>query len=389
MKILIIHNAYQSASPSGEDIVAREEAALLREHGHEVIEHWRHNDELEGLGRAALALKAGAGSVFSASSLLEMRTLLRRERPDVAHFHNIFPLISPSAYLACKLEGVPVVQTLHNYRLVCANGMLFRDGKVCELCPEKGSYWGLVHGCYRDSRLMTSAHVIGQYLHGFLKTHARLVDRFIALTDFAREKMIRWGLPAEKVVVKPNFAPRIKTDPDAPRKGFLFVGRLDEAKGVRVLVEAARLAPDLEFSMIGDGPLSDEVSRGCPPNLAMKGRLPFEETHRAIAGARAVVLPSLCYEGFPRVIAEAMSAGTPVIASNHGAMAAIVKNDENGLLFEPGNPQELASACGRMSIDSELASRLSAGANATYELICAPEANNEKLVSIYRGVIEG
>jgi glycosyltransferase involved in cell wall biosynthesis len=387
MKVVVIHNAYQSAAPSGEDVVARAEAELLRAHGHAVVEHWRRNDELEGIGKIELALAVGLGSICSVPSFLEIRSLLRRERPDVAHFHNTFPLISPSAYLACRLEGVPVVQTLHNFRPFCANGLLFRDGRVCELCPEQGRFWGVIHGCYRGSRLMSAAPVLGQYLHGVAGSSRRLIDRFIALTGFARNKLIRFGLPAERISVKPNFAPRLAAEPHTPRRGFLFAGRVDEAKGARLFAEAARLSPDLDFVVVGDGPLAPELTADRPGNLCVRGRLPAAAAQREIAAAAALVVPSLCYEGFPRVIAEAMSAGVPVIASGHGSLAAIVAHEADGLLFSPGDPSALAQACARIAADAALAAELAAGARRSYERKWTPESNARQLLDTYSAVV--
>jgi glycosyltransferase involved in cell wall biosynthesis len=239
MKILAIHNSYQQ--PGGEDQVFLAETSLLERYGHQVVRYSKHNDRAAGMNRLALAGTA----LWNNSTYRDLRVLIRRERPDVAHFHNTFPLVSPAGYYAAKAEGVPVVQTLHNYRLLCPNALFFRDGGVCEDCMGKAITWpGVVHKCYRGSRAASGLVTAMLATHRALRTWTDMVDVYIALTEFARRKFIEGGLPEERMTVKPNFV-----DPD-PGPGTsddghaLFVGRLSPEKGVDTLLAAGNALED-------------------------------------------------------------------------------------------------------------------------------------------------
>jgi glycosyltransferase involved in cell wall biosynthesis len=344
LKILLAHNFYRQAG--GEDRVVAAEAELLRSTGHEVVTFQRRNTEIgdcSGLRGAAL----GARTVWSWPTYSDLRRMLRRERPAVVHFHNLLPLISPSAYYACTKESVPVVQTLHNYRLICPSATLFRDGHVCEECVDSSSFFPAInYGCYRGSRLASAAVASMIKVHNAMGTWSRQVDCYITLTQFARNKLLRSGLPAEKVVVKPNF---LQTDPgtgNGQREYALFMGRLVPEKGVGCLLNAwAKLSYPLPLQVAGDGPLCAEVQRAAARShdkIKWLGHVTAGQALELLKHARFLLFPSEWYEGFPVTLVESLACGTPVIAARIGSVAEIIVDGVTGIHFNPGDVDDLA-----------------------------------------------
>src|SRR5215218_10268668 len=256
MKILLIHNEYQQ--PGGEDQVFAAEAKLLEDNGQRVLRYSVHNDQVAGMNLMTLA----ASTIWNRSSYHELRAVIHKERPQVAHFHNTLPLISPAGYYAAKAERVPVVQTLHNYRLLCPNALFFRDGHVCEDCQGKFVPWpGVLHACYRGSRPASAVVAAMLTTHRALRTWTEQVDVYIATTEFAREKFVQGGLPVEKLVVKPNFLHPAPTPGKVQGDYALFVGRLSPEKGIGTLLAAwKRLRTRIPLKIVGDGPLAEEVA---------------------------------------------------------------------------------------------------------------------------------
>jgi len=389
MKILLVHNHYQR--PGGEDAVIASEARLLAEHGQTVIEYRRHNDEFQNYSKLS-SLAAGPGAVWSSASYRALRNLIAHEKPEVAHFHNTFPLISPSAYYACADGGVPVVQTLHNYRLLCPGALLYRDSRACEDCLHKRLKWpGIVHGCYRRSRLATSAVAAMVAVHHRLGTWERKVTRYIALTEFSRRKFIEGGFPAERIIVKPNFVHPDPKPKNEPGSYALYVGRLSEEKGLRVLLAAwGKVQRDVPLRIAGDGPMRQEMaaeieSKGLP-RVELVGHILPGEIVSLMHGARFLVFPSEWYEGFPRTIAEAFACGLPVVASRLGSMAEIITDGKNGLHFTPGDPADLAKCVDWAWTHPAEMEAMSRAARAEYEARYTAERNYEQLLSIYQGV---
>lgn len=258
MKIALVHNYYQQSG--GEDQVFGDEVDLLEAHGHHVLRYMAHNDRLVGMSSLDMTRTA----VWNGTAYRELRELLRQERPQIVHFHNTFPYISPAAYYAARAKGVPVVQTLHNYRLLCPNGLFFRDGRPCEDCLGKKAPWpGVVHACYRSNRAASGAVATMLTVHRSRGTWSKMVDVYIALTDFARQKFIEGGIAAEKIEIKPNF---IQPDPGPgeKREGYaLFVGRLSPEKGLDTLLAAwERLGRGFPLKIAGDGPLAGAYRMG-------------------------------------------------------------------------------------------------------------------------------
>ena len=377
MRILVVHNAYQHRG--GEDSVVDAEIVLLRSRGHEVETYFRSNDDVGSMPSLALVCQ----TLWSSRTTRDLAEQINRFRPDIIHAHNTFPLISPSLYWAAERAGVPVVQTLHNFRLMCLNALFLRDGKVCEDCL--GLPWrGVVRACYRGSHAASAALAGMLTLHRGLGTYRNKVARYIALNEFCRGKFIEGGLPAERVVVKPNFVDFDMPEPVA-RAGLLFVGRLSVEKGVATLAQAMTLLPDAKLRVAGDGPeagLLDGVA-----GVTRLGSQPGETVRQEMSRAAALVVPSIWYENFPRTIVEAFACGLPVIASRIGALADIVGDGETGLLFEPGNPRDLADKMTWALAHPERMAEMGRKARAQYEVEFSAEVNYRQLMEIYASVL--
>ncbi len=375
MRVLVAHNAYRQRG--GEDMVVEAEVALLRAAGHEVHLLQRHNDEIVAAGRLGTALQ----TLWSRRTGADFRRLVATHRPDVVHVHNSFPQLSPSLHWASAAAGVPLVQTLHNFRLLCPQAMFLREGRVCEDCMNRLPWPAVRHACYRESRAQTAVLAGMLTLHRGLGTWAHKVSRYIALNEFCRRKFIEGGLPAERVVVKPNFveAPLLVAQ---PRSGFLFVGRLSPEKGVAVLAQAwRRWNAEASLVVAGSGPEAERLEGLCGARLL--GVLPLTEVQALMQRATALVLPSLCYESFPRTLVEAMAAGLPLIASRIGALADLVTEGETGLLFEPGNADDLARVLAWAQAHPAEMARLGLRGRQVYEERYTPERNLAQLLAIY------
>ena len=345
MKILIAHNYYQNRG--GEDASYESEVRLLRDAGHRVVEYKQSNDEIQDytfFEKVSLGWRAS----WSDHAHSDLRGILARESPNVAHFHNTFPLISPSAYYACHAAGVAVVQTLHNYRLVCPGGNLFRDGQVCEECVSGSLLRSVLYGCYRESRVETAAVAGMLTLHGHLQTWTKQVDLFLACTRFARRKFVTAGMDDARIRVKPNF---IAPDPGVRKvegNSALYIGRLSQEKGPQLLLSAwSHLAVSIPLKIVGDGPLlislqSDASCLGLT-NVCFKRWLDASEAIELLRAAKFLIVPSMCYEGFPRVVAEAYACGIPIIAAGIGGLAEIVQDGRTGLHFAPGDAEDLSA----------------------------------------------
>lgn len=341
MRILTVHNYYQQAG--GEDKVFAAESALLEAKGHQVWRYTLHNDQVEGSNPLAIA----GATLWNHAVYKDLRSLIRQEQIQIAHFHNTFPLVSPSAYYAAKANGVPVIQTFHNYRLLCPNALFFRDGRVCEDCLGKViPFPGIQHGCYRGSQSASAAVTAMLAIHRAAQTWTNQVDVHIALTDFARKKFIQGGIPAQKVVVKPNF---VHPDPGygEGKGGYaLYVGRLSPEKGIDLLLSAWELiGSNIPLKIVGDGPLAPQVVKAVEqiPGVVWLGRRPMEEVYALMKEAMFLVFPSKWYEGLPNTIIESFAVGTPVIASNLGAMSSLVIPERTGIHFHADDSKDLAT----------------------------------------------
>ena len=384
MRVLLVHNCYQQ--PGGEDMVVAAETALLTAHGHAVQQLVFDNDDI-GSHRSALdSVRLAGTTVWSKHGYGAVRNAIRSFHPDIVHFHNTFPLISPAGYYAAGAERVPVVQTLHNFRLLCANGLFYRDGHICEDCLGKPvPLPGIVHACYRESRAASGAAVTMQTVHRALRSWTRMVDRYIVLGEFARQKFIQGGLPANKVVIKPNFVPDPSTG-DGHGQYALFAGRLSPEKGIGTLLRAwERLGGKIPLKVAGDGPLAADVADAVrrSPGIEWLGRLSPTAITTAMQDAAFLVFPSEWYEGLPRTIIESFAVGTPVIAPNVGAMREVIREGDTGLHFRSGDPADLARVIEDAFAHLEEHARMRAQARAEFEARYTAEENYHTLMDIY------
>jgi len=378
----MLHNRY--LIPGGEDQSTAAEVQLLRDHGCEVDLLEEDNRRIEKIGKLGTA----ARTLWSRESYVRISSMLRNGGFDVLHVQNFFPLWSPSVYYAAAKHGVPVVQTLRNYRLLCVNSVLFRDGHICEDCVGRAVPWpGVLHGCYRDSRSGSAvvASMIG--LHKLLGSWQKQVQVFVALTELAREKFIAGGLPAEKITIKPNF---VYPTPPAGEGGggyALYAGRLSPEKGVHTLLRTwTSAAAALPLRVVGDGPLTadvQEAARSCP-NLEYLGRRSPEEIAELMRRADFLVFPSECYEGMPRSIVEALAAGTPVLVSSIGGGGGMIDHARTGFHFAAGNSDELRTLVERCSRQREALQPLRRNARAEFEQKYTGARNVQMLLEIYR-----
>jgi glycosyltransferase involved in cell wall biosynthesis len=377
--ILSVHNFYQQ--PGGEDFLYKSETALLEQQGHSVVRYEDHNDRIHN------GLITGLSSIWNHRTHRRIGVLAQQDKPAVAHFYNTFPLISPSAYYAVKRQGIAVVQKLSNYRLVCPGATLLRDGKVCEECIDQDSLLpSLRHRCYRGSLTATASVAAMLSMHRLAGTWTSAVDLYIAPTDFSRQKFIEGGLPADRVVVKPYM---LLPDPGVgdPHEGSyaLFVGRLSEEKGIHTLLASWTTLSDIPLKIMGDGPL---VREHWPQAVTWLGQRSRDQMHNYIRNARVLIVPSTWYEIGPLTILEAFACGTPVIASNLGSMAELVRDGHTGLLFRPGDPVDLAEKVRYAFTHPEHLAAMRINARREYEEKYTAERNYKMLIAIYEQAIE-
>ena len=382
MKILMLHNRY--LVPGGEDQSSAAEVALLREHGHQVEFLEEDNRRIEQLGKAQTAVR----TLWSRESYRRIEETLRDANFDVMHVQNFFPLWSPSVYYAASRIGVPVVQTLRNYRLMCVNSLFFRDQHVCEECLGRLLPWhGVVHACYRQSRAGSAVLAAMVGAHKLAGTWRKRVATYIAVSEFTREKYIEGGFPADRIMVKPNF---IDPAPEVGNGGgnyALYVGRLSPEKGIATMLEAWKSAQSpVPLKIIGQGPLEELVrhSAGVCAQIEYLGGKPLAEVLELMRGAAFLVFPSEWYETMGRTIMEAFAVGTPVIAAKIGPPASMIVSGETGFQFQPANIAELRERVEWCSRNLEQLHSLRLNARRAFEANYTGAANIEMLVNIYR-----
>jgi glycosyltransferase involved in cell wall biosynthesis len=385
LRIVVGHNMYQQSG--GEDSCVASELAMLKARGHEVIEYILSNDAINKMSRLELATR----TLWSRHAYQELRTIFRQTRPHVVHFHNTFPLMSPAAYYAARHEGVPIVQTLHNYRWFCCNAVFFVNGKVCQECLGRVVPWpGVVKGCYRGSRVASAAVAAMIGMHKAMGTWTNAVDTYIALSRASRAKLVEGGLDASRIVVKPNFV-----YPD-PRKGpggggyCLYVGRLSAEKGLLTLLKAWR-SPGISWPLkiVGAGPMAAAVAAAAAdnPHVELLGQCTQEAVYDLLGRADLLIAPSECFETFGRVVAEAFAKGTPVLAANIGGLGEIVTSDDNGFVFEPGDADDLADKARLLLTDPVKLRWMRGRARAAFEQNYTAESNHASLMAIYERVL--
>jgi glycosyltransferase involved in cell wall biosynthesis len=385
LRIVVVHNFYQQSG--GEDSCVAAETAMLKAHGHDVIPYTVSNDAINSMSRLALASR----TIWSGRDYGQLRKLFRMAKPNVVHFHNTFPLISPAAYHAARREGVPVVQTLHNHRLLCCNAVFFRDGKFCQDCLGGVIPWrGVVNRCYRGSRLTSAAVAAMIGAHKAIGTWRDAVDVYIALSQASRSKFVEGGLNADRVVVKPNF---IYPDPGEGSGGggyCLYVGRLSAEKGVLSLMRSWQKPGLPPLKVVGSGPLAQAVEAAAAgrPNVELLGQRSQHTVDELLGRAELLIVPSECFETFGRVVAEAFAKGTPVLAANIGGLSEIVFNGESGVLFDPGDSDDLAERVRFLFTNAVQLKRMRKRARAAFEQNYTVETNYTRLMSIYSRALQ-
>jgi glycosyltransferase involved in cell wall biosynthesis len=390
LNVFQVHNFYQH--PGGEDHVFAAEYELLINHGHQVTQYTASNDELSQISGA----RAAAITHWNHRTYQNVRSHLIEHRPDVIHSHNTFPLISPSLYYAAAAENIPVVQTLHNYRLICPGANLYRQGHVCEDCV--GSfvpYGAVIHRCYRNSRSASMVTASMLAAHRLARTWTAKVATYVTLTNFARNKFIQGGLPPDKVVVKPNF---LRSDPGSGKGdgGYaFFAGRICDEKGIRTLLEAWRLLRShsqcsTALKIAGEGPLMEwgQSFSASMPEIHWLGRLPHDHIMELTRQAHFLVCPSLYHEGGPLTIIEAFGCGTPVLASDLASINEFVTEGSNGFRFRMGDAAHLADRIEYLLAHPEIAPALRTAARRTYLDNYTAERNYALLMNVYDNAIQ-
>jgi len=341
MRILQVHTRYRQLG--GEDAVVQAERVALGRAGHEVWQHIEANPT-----KPAAATAAFVGSVWNPAAARRIAAVIDAVQPDVAHVHNTWFASSPSVLAALRRRGIPVVMTVHNYRLACANALLLRDGAPCEKCLDNGPWPAVRHRCYRNSRPASAIAAAGIAMHSKLDTWARSVDRFIVLNKFASDRLIRAGLPSQKITLGSNFVedPGPRQDAPSQSRDVLFVGRIRAEKGLSVLLDAWRSAPPrgLRLVVIGDGPDRSPLQSSAPPGVEFLGHRSSEEVMSAMLRARALVIPSVWYEMQPVTALEGLAAGTPLLLSEIGGLPELLGGRAAGWVNPPDDPRMLARA---------------------------------------------
>jgi glycosyltransferase involved in cell wall biosynthesis len=384
LRVLLAHNRYRIRG--GEDEVVDSELALLGSHGHEVFPYIKDNHSIS----SRFPVKEGVQSTWNWEVYREVRTLIAKHKIELLHCHNLYPQLSPAIFHAAKTGGAATVQTLHNYKFGCPKGELFRNGSVCERCLGKTFAWpGVMRGCYRDSRAATAAIAIATTSHRLLSTWENRVDTYIALTDFARGKCIDAGLPADRITVKGNFVhdPGVGTgDGDF----VLYVGRLTQVKGISVLLRAwTEQSTGLKLTIIGTGDLEPDVRAAAASDCTINflGVQPLDTVLHVMGRAKALLFPSLWYEGMPRTIVESFAKGTPVVASDLGSMSSLIQHGVTGLHFPAGVGAAMMTQLQWIQTHPSEYAQMRRKCREKYEADFTPERNYGLLMEVYKRAI--
>ena len=392
MRVVLVHNRYRSAAPSGENRVVDQEAVALANLGHQVTRFERCSDEIERWPRAKRA-SLPARVVWSRDAHRGLGAVLRERRPDVVHVHNTFPLLSPAVLYACRDAAVPIVATIHNYKLACASGDFFRNGSVCHDCADGLPVPAVRHGCYRGSRAATAPVALAMSAHR--RAWLSLVSAYVLISAAQRDLLAGLSLASDRVFVRHNLIPRRNAPAVAREPSVVYAGRLDEAKGLRLLMagwdcyRAAAGDTGLRLVIAGAGPLEREVTAWAStrPCVEVVGQLGSEQCSELISRARAVLLPSAWEETFGLVAIEAMALGVPPVASGHGSFPELITPEVDGVLFRPGDPAALARAVADVQAYPERFENYGEQARKTYEQRFDPQRSAEQLLEIYRFAI--
>lgn len=390
LRILQVHNVYRILG--GEEQVVKNENKMLKNHGHKVWSYIRESKEIFGMKKGK-KLFLPFTAVFSLQTYREVRKIIRRKKIQLVHVHNVVPLISPAVFYAAFAEHVPVVMTIHNFRLLCPRGTFYRNGQICEECVEKGLWCSVKYGCYRESRIQTLVNVLSIQLHRILGTYSRIY--YICLTEFNKKKLLQLKqIKEDKVFVKPNYGcPVTGSDAHGRENKLIYAGRIEEEKGIRVLLEAYKELVDTDsfpkeqipkLIICGEGSLKKEceeyVKRHRLGMVVFLGRVSNEEVKKLMAEAVGIVLPSAWYEGFSMNVVEGYNVRTPIIATDLGNLGNLIREGVNGWKFQAGDAKSLGRSI-----------RKCISASCSFDLIEAKEweeeGNYRKLIEIYERCI--
>lgn len=380
MKILIIHNPY--LEKGGEDEVVNAEIRLLKGYGHEVIFYEKSNAFIERLPFFKKLFFVLFELRFSKVIYKEIKAIVAREKPDIAHIHNIFFCITPSVYLALKEENVPIVQTLHNYRFICGRGTFFKNGAICEKCRDKRFFNSVIGRCWRNSFVLS--FLLARIFYEE-KNFLKYIDSFIVLSNFSKLKFIEFGLEERKLHLKGNFLEIENKENRLDQDYALFIGRIVDYKGIETLIKAFKLNPLLKLKIIGDGPLKKDM-RGFTvslDNIQWLGKLEKDDVFEAIKGSSFLIFPSECYENMPLAIMESFAFSKPVIASNLGAIKELVIDGVNGMLFQGGDASDLSAKASYLLSHNKERIEMGKNANKIYQERFNKEKNYQDLMGIY------
>ena len=384
MKILMVHNRYLIRG--GEDEIFDSESKLLEAHNHEIIKYIQNNKIIQDIPR----LKLGIRTIWSQEDYINIKEIIKYKKPDLIYVQNFFPLVSPAVYYAAKQENIPIFQYLQNYRFWCLNGYFFREEKVCEDCLGKTlAIPGIARQCYRNSFGASFSVASMLFVHNMINTWNKTVDAYIASTEFSKQKFIEGKLSSEKVFVKPNFIP----DPNVGKGNgnfVLFVGRLSPEKGISFLLQTwKQLGSKITLKIVGDGDLQSEVEQAANETIGIEylGRQPIDRVYDLMGQAKALIFPSLWYEGLPRTIIESFAKGTPVIASNLGAMSSLIEHQKTGLHFTPRSVEELNQQINWMLNNPLQWQQIRIAARKEFEAKYTAEASYQQLMDIYNKVL--
>lgn len=384
--VLMAHNYYQV--PGGEDTVFHNEVNMLEKNGHKVTKYTRHNDEIKG--GVLSKLKLGIDTIFSLKTYKEVKKLIEEKDIDVIHVHNTLPLISPSIYYAARAKKIPVVQTIHNFRLLCPGATFTRNSEICEDCISKGLGQSLKHRCYRNSLSQTFIMYLMLKIHRVIGTYNKV--NYITLTEFNKNKLLNLVKDESKVYVKPNFVEKRDLVERTLEDYFVYIGRLDDIKGINFLVESWKdIDENIDLYIIGTGPEEEKlkvfIKENNIKNIKLLGFMQRDKAFKIIHKSRAILVPSKCYEGFPMTIAESFSLGVPVIGSRLGNIESIIDDGSNGLLFEKGNTQSIKTVIESVFYNKDLNISLGNNAYNAFKYNYTDEKNYEELQSIYENLV--
>ncbi|HZG84930.1 glycosyltransferase [Paenibacillus sp.] len=391
MKVLLVHNYYQQ--PGGEDKVVAQELEMLRTNGVVANLYSVHNNKIKNESSFKKVL-TGIETIWSPSEYSNIKKVIMDLKPDVVHVHNFFPLISPSIYYLCKQMGIPVVQTLHNYRLLCPGATFLREGKVCEECLQGSVFNSIKYGCYRKSRTQTISVASMIQFNKMLGTWSQKVNKYIALTEFAKNKFVEGGLPGHLISVKPNFIKPVNSDLLNPYPGttyLLYVGRISAEKGVENLLKAWKLFDlrgSLQLVIVGEGPDKEYLEKKyASDNVIFAGSQGRDSVLQHMAHAKYLIVPSVWYEGFPMTIVESYSVGTPVICSKIGSLAEIVKEEKTGFQFIHDDLQSLIGTL-KKALSYEKYEELRVNVSKVFNTRYTEKVNFEAIMNIYHEALQ-